>query len=122
MSGIALKEIGGGHIVPETGCGLNRGLVHEVAARHGHQEAEGGKGRRGQGEGRENLNRAPLSKVPKLAPIWRPRGGRDSELEPLSSVGVKGTESGGKGRSIRRQFHPGLLLTPFRRAQKVLQE
>jgi len=36
-------------------------------------------------------------------------GGRDSELDAClhSSVGVKGTESGGKGRSIRRHFTPG---------------
>jgi hypothetical protein len=27
-------------------------------------------------------------------------------IRPLSSVGAKGAESGGKGRQIRRPFHP----------------
>ena len=42
-------------------------------------------------------------------------GGKDSELDAClhSGVGVKGTESGGKGRSIRRPFHPRLLLSPL---------
>lgn len=85
-SGIALKEIGEGDegeaILFRRRVAALIGLVHEVAAGHGHQEAEGGRGRRGQGEGREKAKRASLSKVPKLAPIWRPRGDRDSELDP----------------------------------------
>ena len=34
------------------------------------------------------------------------QGGRDSRIRPLSSVGAKGAESGGKSRQIRRPFHP----------------
>ena len=36
--------------------------------------------------------------------------GRDSEIGPLSSVGVKGAESGGKLRLLRRPFHPDVEI------------
>src|SRR5277367_2684775 len=39
---------------------------------------------------------------------------RDSELNPLSSVGAKGAESGGKERQIRRPFHSDYYFPPQR--------
>jgi hypothetical protein len=49
--------------------------------------------------GREVQNWLPGTKF-KVGQIW------DSEIDPLSRVGVKGAESGGKLRSYRRPFHP----------------
>jgi hypothetical protein len=54
------------------------------------------------------LKRVPRWQSLSRPEFERPRWGRDSELDPClqRSVGVKGTESGAKGCSIRRPFHP----------------
>jgi hypothetical protein len=65
-------------------CGLNIGLVHEFAAGNSSQVER-------EEEGIE-IN---------LAKCWR----RGSWTGPLSSVGAKAAEGGGKRRQIRRPFH-----------------
>jgi hypothetical protein len=46
---------------------------------------------------------------------------RDSEIGPLSSLGVKGAESGGKPRLLRRPFHPDVEILR-RLARKEISE
>jgi hypothetical protein len=53
-----------------------------------------------------------LVRSPKLAKFGAARGDRYSELDPMSSGGATGAESGGKGRYIRRPFHLGCLASP----------
>jgi hypothetical protein len=57
--------------------------------------------------------------IPKRAPRpnLAPREG--FRIRPLSSVGAKGAESGGKRRQIRRPFHPDVQIPRTIRVKRV---
>ena len=66
---------------------------------------------------RESPKPGSLYKVQSWLNWGTQRDGRDSYLRcrPLSSVGAKGTESGGKGGQLRRPFHPDYYFLRNRR-------
>jgi hypothetical protein len=60
------------------------------------------------GEGGRRIQNEPPHTKPKVSPILA-----------LPSVGVEGTESGGKLPTIRRPFSPGLLPSPWNQTTSV---
>ena len=54
---------------------------------------------------REGSKTGSLYKVLRWPEVWSSRSGGDLNWA-LSSAGAKDAESGGKGRQIRRPFHP----------------